>query len=110
MFKGIIKANSNVDVTFNAKTENVGIAHLLIALGRVGGTSSEDSDTASPAGVATVTMETDLQGAPKGLLRIFVDVASNKDGGQLIVKVNELPLQGSDENIIDDTTWLYAVV
>ncbi|MFQ5569252.1 MAG: hypothetical protein ACE5G0_06230 [Rhodothermales bacterium] len=109
MFKGVIAPDSEISVTFSSNFTNTDVAHVLVALGRVGGTPEEDSDTASPGGFARVEMKADLKAAPRGMLRIFVDVALDTDSGMLEVKANGEPLPNSTDAIQGDTTWTYTV-
>lgn len=109
MFKGTIPANSQVVVKFTADHNNSAETHLLVALGRVGGTADEDYSTASPGGFARIRMPADLMGSPYGMLRIFVDMAVESDNGVLEVTADGQPLPNSNMPIKGDTTWIYRV-
>ena len=104
MYMGAIDRGSAVTVSFAADSANEGAAHLLVGHGRTGGEAAAESATVAPGAGASVSLTAD----DKGILRVYVDVATEADGGMLEVKSGGGVLTA--RAIEGDTTWVYAVV
>lgn len=100
-FKGVISSGSTVETRFSSATDNTGSASLFIGL-------SSESENANHAVVAVGgSASLQLQVNRLGMLRVFVDVAGERDSGMLEVKV--IGGQHDRETVAGDTTWTYSV-
>lgn len=92
---------------FSADEENSGTAHLFIGHGRPGPDPLTDSDSVAPGARSrplSVVAET------KGLMRVFVDAASENDTGHLTVAVDGHSPPKWAEDIKGNCTWLFTVI
>lgn len=100
-FKGIVSNGSTVETRYSSDTSNTGSASLFIGL-------SSESENAKNAVIAVGgSAVLRLQVNSPGLLRVFVDVAGDRDSGTL--ELEEIGGQHDRETVSGDTTWTYSV-
>lgn len=103
MFRGVIKAGSNVRVKFSSNFSNQGAAHLLVSNSAFAGGSTTDSATTPPGGIATVQLDAVVEGT----LELLLDVAVESDSGTLEVFVNEV--SPGPVPVMGDQRWTWSV-
>ena len=100
MFKGSIPIGHPVVVTLTVDSSAQGTAALVVAWSGGGQTGGHAEGIAVPGGFCTAETIPGM----KGLLRVVVDMNSEKDKGTLAVSPTT-----PAEPIKGDTSWLYTV-
>ena len=100
MFVGVIPVGTVVEVRLQLAAKAKGSAVLAVAWSGGGQTGGNDTGIAVPGGFCTARVTPTME----GLLRVVVDMNSDRDKGHLTVE----PVSPATA-IQGDTSWLYVV-